>query len=516
MFSSAEQLSAVHRAEHTQRLVQSLKHQHQLRAQQLSRQSPSSCLTPGQTDLEKGIFQDPFLGAGVLGSVLLRPSQLPANLTPGNLPVGEPDKQQVNGKVANGLSEAGQAKRHHTFGVTAQVAAAATHMLHQQRTSTLRKQLAKRTLEQQGKLKELKEQSSFEHDKTANKPMTRFLKKSNAVRPVQLQHSLSLSSFAGFLPKYNHPNAYNGHPFNSQYSSPVNQVPFTGRQLRLTVEKPKYGGVDKNVMTIKQQPITLDHLLYGSISGQPKSVVSKSVQDIERPVTWLDTNLDHSLDHSLNHNLDHNLDHNLVANLEYEHQMNDQMDDQMDDHQLEEHQMDPSLPPLPVELLENRRRKSSSPLKSRSMPSVNLINQPEHALFANPYYLEEQPDDGAYPFAAFHPARTETYAFHPASTQAFQPGLQEPCALHSSISHLLQQNSQDDAINVFQDHQQRARLAAQPTFGSAKRINSTAYTAEPTQWPDAQLQQFLSAFNHYTQQRPAVNRNHTRSLFDLY
>lgn len=492
MFSSAEQLSAVHRAEHTQRLVQSLKHQHQLRAQQFARQSPASCLTPGggggQTDLEKGIFQDPFLGAGMLGSVLLRPSQLAG----GNLVTSETgEKQQVNGKVANGLGEPGQAKRqHHTFGVTAQVAAAATHMLHQQRTSTLRKQLAKRNLEQQGKLKE---QSSFEHDKVPNKPtLTRFLKKSNAVRPVQLQHSLSLSSFAGFLPnKYNpHPanSPYNvgQHAFTSQYNSPVNQVPFGGRQLRMAGEKPsvKYAtGVDKNVMTIKQQPVTLDHLLYGgndtiTIRQPPKSVVSKSVQDIEQPVAWLDYD-----------------------------------EEQMDDHQLD-HQMDPSLPPLPAELLENRpgRRKSNSPLKSRSMPM--LINQPEHALFASPYYLEEsgeQPDHQSaftdqpqYSFsAAFHPARNEHY------------GLPEPCALHSSISHLLQQNSQDDAINVFQDHQQRIRLAAQPTFGSSKRINST-YTPEQQQWPDAQLQQFLNAFNHFTQQRPPANRNHTRSLFDLY
>ena len=509
MFSSAEQLSAVHRAEHTQRLVQSLKHQHQLRAQQLARQSPSSCLTPGgQTDLEKGIFQDPFLGAGVFGSVLLRPSQLPADLAAAG--AVENGKQQVNGMAkANGLNElptvAGQAKRHHTFGVTAQVAAAATHMLHQQRTSTLRKQLAKRSLEQQqGKLKE---QSSFEHDKmtptsSANKPtLTRFLKKSNAVRPVQLQHSLSLSSFAGFMPnKYgsNYPpgSPYAGQPaYNSEYSSPVNQMPFGGRQLRLTAaaDKPsvKYAtGVDKNVMTIKQQPVTLDHLMYGSGGivvhqqppQQPLKSVSKSVQDIEQqqPVSWLDA-------------------------AEY-------ADEDLNE---DEHQMDPSLPPLPLELLENRgsrgtaanRRKSTSPLKSRSMPM--LINQPEHALFASHAYFLDETDDqlGAY---AFH-QNGENYG----GPHGFGGQVNEPCALHSSISHLLQHESQDDAFNVFQDHQQRTRLLHQPTFGSSKRINTTYNTEQPT-WPDAQLQQFLNAYNHFTQQRPAVNRNHTRSLFDLY
>lgn len=465
-----------------------MKRQHQLRAQQLARHSPNYLATDSnqQSDLlEKGIFQDPFLGAGLLGSVLLTPSRL-------NLASTTDDKQQVNGaskkSVVNEI-ENGQSSKRQTFSVAAQAARAGIHLLHQQRNSTLRKQLAKRNLEQA----KLKEQSSFDQDKltsTTNKPtLIRFLKKSNAIRPVQLQHSLSLTSFAA-LPK-NSQNQYNNQ-FSSQFSSPLNSH-CNNYKLKLTSEvKPtKYPRIDKNVMTINQQPITLD-LLYdnGAVQQQNQSQQfhsnrhlngikkTESTTQEHQPITWLDQS-------------------------EYSYDLNDD-----------------ELPlPVPLEILE--KRKSNSPIKSRSMPM--LINQPEHAL---PYYLDEsslpehpflindQLDN--YTFNSFHHhLRNDNYTSHTNHCPSFSDNETEmPCALHSSISHLLQHNSQDDTINVFQQQDQRNRFINNiSSFGSNKRIN--AHNLDQ-QWPDAQLQQFLNAFNHYTEQQPSSHhRNHTRSLFDL-
>lgn len=509
MFSSAEQLSAVHRQEHTQRLNQIIKREYQLRAQQLARQSPN-LTTEQQNDLlKKGIFQDPFIGS--LGSaLLLTPSRLNlVNPSPKTVPTSLiTDKQQVNGglmlnknKSSNEQNDktstpSSQSGKHihqpvHSFSVAVQAATAAQYL----RNSTLRKQLAKRNLEQkQNKLKDANFSSSFDQtkDQSINKTaLTRFLKKSNVIRPIQLQHSLSLTSFAG-VPS-------NSNQIGNQFNNRLNN------QLKLTkpsdeLKQPiKCTGIDKNIMTINRQPITLDLLYNGNSNGksqlktnQPTTtqfncfdrdlelnklnqdrLYSKSVQNIEQPITWLDQEM---------------------ISIE---------DDEL-----------PLPAPLPLDILTNKRKRTNQNLssidfpKSRSMPM--LINQSD-ALFS-PYYNEQHQDDVDIDLGEDEMNdnfNTFNHTIHYRNTFPSSSNY-DSFGLNSSVDHLNTQtisnfdnhsNTQDDTFNCYhQDHQQRRYLN----------------TMTNNQHMDAQLQQFLSAFNHYTQQQTSTNRNQTRSLFDLY
>lgn len=386
-------------------------------------------------------------------------------------------------------------------------ATAVSHLLHQQRNNTLRKQVLAK--QQQNKLND-----SRQKDKTLtppltnklNKPvLTRFLKKSNTVRPVQLQHSLSLTSFAA-LPKVGQ---------QSQFSTPTNGQFNSNNIVKLNGTKPnlKYNRIDKNVMTINQQPITLDLLYKRAVVEKPQltddmqfysdreeldkhnlsnnRLVSKSVQNIEQtqqPITWLDDSSD----------------------------ISEEL---------------PLPAPLPLDLLNRDKRASisrfnQSSLKCRSMP---MINQPEHALYT-PYYDDDQHDTSLnedlhhhfqdYPFdSAFdfrNAFRVQNYPPTSTSTSANQrsePNFNnETCVLHSSLNHLLRNpDAQEELTTEYQQLDHRTGLDS----SSHTNRNNESYNIE--QWPDAQLQQFLNAFNRYTQQqRPSVNRNHTRSLYDLY
>ena len=253
-------------------------------------------------------------------------------------------------------------------------------------------------------------------------------------------------------------------------------------------------------MTINQQPITLD-LVYDPHDRTPPDqpaqfnysntdhlddggklhdrLYSKSVQNIEQPIAWLD--------------------HDLISSEE----INDE--DEL-----------PLPAPLPIELLENRTKHDLSidfP-KSKSMPM--LINQTEHALFT-PYYIHEHNAHAAdqltgdQQLANYATFNHSTFHFRNANcnhNQAPTYGDETAtCALTASMNHLVQHSSLDDKFSLY-DPDQRRFL---DTFGSDHRLHEV----DQQQWPDAQLQQFLNAFNHYTQ-RTSVNRNQTRSLFDLY